>query len=163
MGIKQNGVTVFYGRYRVYPNGYVYSKRNFRRLKTSIRGEYASVSLYCNGKRKSLPLHRLIAETFISNPEKLPCVNHKDGNKLNNSVENLEWVSYQENNAHATRIGLWNHKKEGHTLAKLTEQNVEVIRDLLLMGHTQISIAIQFGVCQQTISAIKCGKRWGPI
>ena len=55
---------------------------------------------------KTYYLHRLIAETFIENPEKKEQVNHKDGNKVNNIVENLEWVTNQENQIHKCKIGL---------------------------------------------------------
>lgn len=51
-------------------------------------------------------IHRLVAQAFIPNPDDLPCVNHKDGNKLNNSVENLEGCSYSENRKHAYDNGL---------------------------------------------------------
>ena len=56
--------------------------------------------------RKNRNVHRLIAETFIPNPDNLPCVNHKDGNKLNNAVDNLEWCTHSENTLHAFRTGL---------------------------------------------------------
>ena len=56
--------------------------------------------------RKNRNIHRIIAETFIPNPDNLPCVNHKDGNKLNNSVENLEWCTQSENVLHSFTNGL---------------------------------------------------------
>lgn len=56
--------------------------------------------------RKHRNIHRVIAETFIPNPSNLPCVNHKDGNKLNNSVDNLEWCTHSENTLHSFQNGL---------------------------------------------------------
>ena len=54
---------------------------------------YHKVDLYSNGKRTSVRVHRLVAEAFIPNPNKLPQINHIDGNKENNNVKNLEWVN----------------------------------------------------------------------
>lgn len=61
---------------------------------------------------RALLVHRIIAETFLPNPNNYPCVNHKDGNKLNNSVDNLEWCTIQYNNQQAVYQGLHgdNHK-----------------------------------------------------
>ena len=67
---------------------------------------YLTVSLNKNGKSKTVHIHRLVAETFLTNPDKLPEVNHKDGNKLNNCVENLEWCTSKENVQHSLEIGL---------------------------------------------------------
>ena len=60
-----------------------------------------------NGKRRNIPAHRLIATAFIPNPENKPQVNHIDGNKHNNAVSNLEWVTRSENCRHAFRTGLY--------------------------------------------------------
>lgn len=67
---------------------------------------YKFVHLARDGKCKSEMIHRLVAEAFIPNPEKLPVVNHKDGNKLNNSSNNLEWCTQADNLKHAIDIGL---------------------------------------------------------
>lgn len=69
---------------------------------------YYRVTLAVNGTKVQRYLHRLLAEHFIDNPKNLPQVNHKDGNKLNCSIDNLEWVSVQENVIHAYKHGLIN-------------------------------------------------------
>lgn len=68
--------------------------------------KYLQVSLWTNNKGASLSIHRLVAEAFIPNPLNKSQVNHKDGNRQNNKVENLEWVSHQENAIHAVATGL---------------------------------------------------------
>ena len=65
---------------------------------------YCQVKFCVNGIRSQPSLHRLIAMTFIPNPSNLPQVNHKDGNKLNNNVENLEWCTCAENSQHRSRV-----------------------------------------------------------
>lgn len=67
---------------------------------------YPYVTLCKDGKKHNKNLHRLLAETFIPNPENKPCVNHIDGNKQNNNLNNLEWCTYSHNNKEAYRIGL---------------------------------------------------------
>lgn len=73
---------------------------------------YLGTMIGRNGKTKSVKVHRLVAEAFIPNPLRLHEVNHIDGNKSNNSVENLEWVTHQENMAHAARENLMNKKSK---------------------------------------------------
>lgn len=67
---------------------------------------YNIVVLYKNKKAKTFTVHKLVALHFIDNPENKSCVNHKDGNKLNNNVHNLEWCSISENTKHAYDNGL---------------------------------------------------------
>lgn len=67
---------------------------------------YMDYILTINHKQHSYRAHRLVAESFIPNPNNLPIVNHKDGNKLNNTIDNLEWVTYSENTKHAVDNGL---------------------------------------------------------
>jgi len=92
-------------------------KNNKTNLKLKIdhnKDGYCQVKLY-NPKPKTKTIHRLVALHFIENPENKREVNHKDGNKLNNCVNNLEWVTKKENKAHADTTGLWvlseNHKQ----------------------------------------------------
>lgn len=72
---------------------------------------YYHVALYKNGKYKIRRLNRVVAIAFLPNPENLPQVNHKDGNKLNNRADNLEWVTEKENMKHAHENGLMKHYK----------------------------------------------------
>lgn len=75
-----------------------------RIMKPSINNRgYAFVSLCKDGKYKTKFVHRMVAENFISNPNNYPCVNHKDENPLNNSIDNLEWCTYAYNNAYGGR------------------------------------------------------------
>lgn len=98
-----------YPNYYVTDTGELYT-RNYKRTGrikkmslTKYKDWYFGVVLYNNEMRCRKKVHRLVAEAFIPNPENKPCVNHKDGNKLNNCVENLEWCTYSENNLHAFR------------------------------------------------------------
>lgn len=75
-------------------------KTNRIKINTQNKVGYMVVSL----KGKTQLVHRLVANAFISNPEKKPTVNHKDGNKTNNFICNLEWATYAENNLHAYRV-----------------------------------------------------------
>lgn len=69
--------------------------------KNRISGKgYPSITLHHQGERKYFFIHRLVAEAFIPNPKELPQINHKDGNKRNNCVENLEWCTNSENMNH---------------------------------------------------------------
>ncbi len=97
---------------RVVPNGnYSVRKIQGRMMKlTQSCGRnndgYLVVNLRRDHTAKVIPVHRLVAEAFIPNPDNLPTVNHKDGDKTNNRVDNLEWASYSENNTHALDTGL---------------------------------------------------------
>jgi hypothetical protein len=89
------------GLYYISNFGRVYSVRKKKIMKfEKTYWEYLSVILYGNGIRKRKTIHRLVATAFIPNPENKKEVNHKDGNKENNHVENLEWVTPLENVAH---------------------------------------------------------------
>lgn len=103
--------------YKIDVNGNVYSRYKYktgivcdkwRKLKPVLdKGTgYYLVTLVHDGYRKNQFIHRLIASAFIPNPENKPQVNHIDGDKTNNDIKNLEWVTAKENLDHAIRIGL---------------------------------------------------------
>ena len=82
-----------------------------RLLKQNIDEDgYARINIRANQIDRRYGVHRLVAQAFIPNPDNLPCVNHIDGNKLNNSVNNLEWCTVEYNNQHANQIGLRPHR-----------------------------------------------------
>lgn len=95
--------------YEVSNLGYV---SNYRKILKPyvINAGYKSVKLHSNGKKSGKLIHRMVAEMFIPNLENKPDVNHKDGNKLNNHVDNLEWCTKSENMTHAVKIGLYTPK-----------------------------------------------------
>ena len=97
----------FEGMYQIDKNGNVKSLYNYRKgniLKPRLKKGYYQIGLRKNGIRKWYAIHRLIALTFIPNPNNYKCVNHKDENKLNNNVNNLEWCTSKYNNEYGTRI-----------------------------------------------------------
>lgn len=94
-----------------------------RKMKLT-ENNYLVVNLRKNNTSYVVPVHVLVAKTFIPNPDNLPTVNHKDGNKLNNDVSNLEWVSYADNNIHALRTGLRHPRGEKITQFTLNGEYV---------------------------------------
>lgn len=92
------------GLYAVDADGRVFNLRTGKEKKPTIGNHgYLAVDLFKNGQRKTLLVHRLVAEAFIPNPHKKRTVNHKDGNKLNNRISNLEWATHSENHKHSFR------------------------------------------------------------
>lgn len=146
-----------------------YQISNFGRVKSFCRGTckilkpnfvagYLRFELSMNNERKCFLAHRLVAETFIPNNEEKKQVNHIDGHKFNNYVDNLEWVTSSENAQHAYDIQL---KKSGveRATAKLTTEQVIYIRDNPDALNTY-QLAKIFGVDVTLITAVQCGKRY---
>ena len=102
---------------------------------------------------KQSPVHRLIAMAFIPNPDNLPEVNHKDGNKQNNFVSNLEWVTRSDNQIHAIRNGLQPVKTQTYK-GKFTEEQRKEIKRLWDSGNSKRELANMFGVSHTCICDI---------
>jgi predicted XRE-type DNA-binding protein len=143
-----------------------YHYTNERILKSSRdrNGDgYLFVNLYINGKSKICCVHRLVLCNFKPIDNHLDFeVNHMDGNKLNNYINNLEWCTKSENEFHAYKLGLKvSLKGEDHGRSKLKEDDIKEIRTLLKKGeYSQRRIAEIFNVSQSQISRIKLGQRW---
>lgn len=145
-------------------NGSIYSKFSNKTLNWSLdKDGYAKVRLMStDGKRHRYSVHRLILENFnpIDGMDKLQ-VNHIDGNKLNNNLNNLEWVTPSDNNRHKYMIGLASQKGAHNNASRLTEKDVlEIIQLLLSHAHTYKEIADMYQVHEETIGAIKRRQNW---
>jgi hypothetical protein len=104
-------------------------------------------------------LHRLVALAFLPNPEKLSQVNHKNGNKSDNRIENLEWISNSNNKKHAVANSLYAYGSK-HGRSKLKEQEVKAIKFLIKRGVFYKCIAPLFNVSKHTIDAIATRRLW---
>lgn len=120
-----------YGNYDIYEDGRIYShfREKFLKPETTVHG-YKQVTLFLDRKILRIRVHQLVALLFVQNPNNLPVVNHKDGNKNNNHYTNLEWSTYKWNNEHARITGLNNvsasNKKrwENKEFRKQTSRNI---------------------------------------
>ena len=148
--------------YTISKEGVVYSLKNNKKLKPWINGKgYLQVRLYKDGKGYDKRVHRLVAETYIKNKENKEQVNHIDGNKLNNNVNNLEWVTNSENQKHAFQTGIHKKDPEKCNLSKLTKIQVDEIRKKYKPRKvTHQMLANEYGVNRRTIENIINKKSW---
>ena len=125
-----------------------------RDLKAS-RGSngYRSITL---GAARRLLLHRAVAMCFLGpQPDWADCINHKNGDKLDNSAGNLEWASYAQNNHHARQTGLQNQKGENCNLTKYSDQLVDAVRKVhRKYMPTYVELADLFNISQTTAAQI---------
>lgn len=141
-------------KYYVNKIGEVYSTRMKRKLTPKVNHDgYLRVQIWEKGNVEFVSIHRLIAETFLPNPDNKPFVNHLNGDKQDNRIENLEWCTQKENIAHAWKTGL-SHRPlntAGLKVAQFTKDG-EFVRDFPSLmevertygyKHSNISYAIR--------------------
>ena len=163
--------------YSISKSGFVYresyTKRSFtakgaprswevplRRLKIYLNAEYPQFSV----EKTTHKLHRALAITFIPNPDGLPQVNHKDGDKFNYNLDNLEWCTASDNVIHSYKTGLASNKGSRHPQSLLCEEEVLEIKSLIrLYNPSNLTLAEKFGVHHSTISKIRRGHLWGHV
>jgi hypothetical protein len=138
----------------------IYSKNNLRLVTGRIRKlgnhnhGYKCVNL---NKNSSYLVHRLVADAFLAKVDGKDFVNHKDGDKHNNTVDNLEWCTRQENEDHAYGTGLKNSTGSNNEMAKLNEVNVV---NILKRERSSKEYAEQYNVHPATINRILSRKIW---
>jgi hypothetical protein len=145
--------------YTVNENGTIHSSWHDKLLVANYKNKrgYARVQM----RDKTFDIHRLVAEKYIPNPEDKPQVNHIDGNKKNNDVSNLEWVTGSENIQHAFDTGLKVPSKgEANGSSKLLDHQVLEIYNST--GNQRIT-GEEYGVSATIVSNIRLGKSWKHI
>ena len=148
-------------------DGQIWSKRSSRFLKLNILNGYLAHVTKIGGregKNVVLKAHRLVAKAYVSNPENKPYVNHKDGDKLNNHVSNLEWCTAKENSQHAYDTGLAKAASGADSpCAKLTAEDVLFIRAHYKPYNREYGtrgLGRMFGVDHSVISDIINNKKY---
>ena len=167
------GVVGYEDLFSVSNKGRLFSLRTNKILKQNIVGEgYNACVTKLNGRKGSnlvLKIHREVAKAFIPNPDELPFVNHIDGDKLNNSVDNLEWITPQGNVVHAIETGLLSldHLKLiSKENRKLTEEDVKYIRNNFKYGDRNFgarSLSRMFNIQHSTIMKIIRFERYAEV
>lgn len=155
------------GYYKISNRGRVKSfkhKKNGRIIKPfPTVNNYLQISLYKNNKRSPALVHRLVLEAFVGINPKLK-TNHKDGDKTNNNLTNLEYCTHSENVKHAYTTNLMSKKGERHHLNKLTAKEVLEIRNLSAKGtYSRNQLAEIYKVTASNISAIVLKRSWRHI
>ena len=155
------------GLYQISNTGLVkslHSTKTIILVEYKDRDGYSLVGLHKGGSQTTFRVHRLVATHFIPNVNNKPTVNHIDGNKSNNSLTNLNWMTDREQYIHAKSTGLRNDVGESNPSARLNDISVKEIVNLLKnTNYTQVEIASMFGVKRKAISEICRGVNWKHI
>lgn len=136
-------------------------KDSWSPFKTKINQGYVYCIMSNFGEDVSAKVHRLVALAFISNPKGYPIINHKDGNKQNNNLNNLEWCTHKENSRHYIRMGIRDTAKGVRMPnAKLNDEKVRQIRLLSKQGMKNKDIASIYDMEESGISRVIHRETW---
>lgn len=131
-------------------------------LKTNInKNGYEQIRLNVNKIGKNKKIHRLVAESFLPNPENKKCVNHKDSNRINNRVDNLEWCTHSENIIHGFKNGFI-YRTSGED-SKVSKLNNEKVIKIYISKKSHRELAKEYRVTKSCITSIKSKKTWKKI
>jgi hypothetical protein len=157
MEIWQN-IEGFEGLYKVSTKGVVISLGKVQEIKPRKKNNgYLQVKLSKEGKRFHLLLHRVVAKTFILNIDNKPEVNHIDGNKENNNLKNLEWVTSSENQKHAFKIGKQKAIKDIDNKQSIKIKQLDLDGNLVYQWDSINQVKREIGF--NTFGIIKCCKK----
>jgi hypothetical protein len=143
-------------RYKINENGEVFSLHSNRIIKPCLNKRHQRLQIKlsnCNGWMWK-KIHRLVAESFLPNPKNKEDVNHKNGDKLDNRVENLEWCTRKENIHHAIKTGNFGRSRSS-TLSSIDVSFIRKNQGII----KQTDLAKKFGVCRGYISKIQLHKK----
>lgn len=130
-------------------------------MKTQLLNGYWVVMLYKDSKYRHARVHRLIAEAFIANPENKPHINHINGLRSDNRIENLEWCSHAENMKHCYDIGLRKPiRPEQCPTVKISFEIAEQIRKKRQNGTKNVELQKEYGLCKRSITDIVKNRTW---
>lgn len=159
--ISNSGRVLSHSRYVMGPRGKPILLKEKVMKPGCGRDKYLGFQASKNGKSETIAVHRAVAFLFVENPHNLPVVNHKNGNKLDNSHSNLEWVSIVDNCEHCYATQLRFDIGQKHKNSKLTIDQVKaIISERNANGTSQNVLASKYGTTRENIRSILNGKTW---
>lgn len=155
-------VNGYEGLYEISNLGKVKSLKRNKILKANIISEYKHVTLYKNGNAKIFKIHRLVAENYIDNPNKLECVNHKDENKINNNVNNLEWCTKKYNCNYGKRNEKMSKKKSKYKIVQKNKEGliIKIWQNIWDLEHSTTYNKQNIRLCCQNKHKTAYGYKW---